>query len=400
MSQIPSNYRTVLYDDFRGSSLNTGNWPVVYGGTANNGAFQYNAGNIHTGSDGLTIETTNSGGGWTTGGFSQGWRGQTYGLYQVHARVDPGQGTGPNIVLWPNDNVWPGPEIDLLEAPNGRGDAFMTLHWAGADGSNQYTTIDTGANVNDWHTYAVDWEPGQLTFYVDGSSIWSTTDHVPDKPMGLGMSGFVAAGSDSWYHGGPDGSTPSSVGLHVDWASISVPTGGGDPAPAPQPTPTPTPDPTPAPGGGPGSGDGGSVPVDSSNTGGGSPSFTSTGDANAPGGLTLWTSPGTDILVGSQAGGNTFFVDAHSPDGWAEIDNMQAGGCAAILGFQSGVSTLAWNWATDPNGVAGATADVSLNGDGHIDSHITFAGTSVDQAETWTRGDWHLDSTPYTALFT
>src|SRR5262249_55183303 len=156
------------------------------------------------------------------GGMSQGWTGRQYGLFQVEARVDPGHGTGPAIVLWPDNNSWP-PEIDLLESPGGTGNSYMTLHWAGPNGENDYTTVATNADPTQWHDYAVDWEPNQLTFYVDGQSIWSTTQNIPNQPMGFGFAGFVAAASDTWYGGGPDASTPNPVGLHIAWASISEP---------------------------------------------------------------------------------------------------------------------------------------------------------------------------------
>ncbi|MDA8248868.1 MAG: family 16 glycosylhydrolase [Rhodospirillales bacterium] len=388
MSDMPTNYNQVFYDNFSGTSLNGSNWPVMYGGTSSNGAFTYDHGDVQV-NNGLTINTTNSSGSWTTGGIGQGWTGGEYGLYQVEAKVDPGQGTGPVILLWPDNNSWP-PEIDLLEAPNGQGDAYMTLHWAGSNGSNQYQTIDTGVNVNSWHDYAVDWEPNQLTFYVDGKQIWSTTQHIPNQPMGLGISGFVAASNDSWYGGGPDSTTPSSVGLHVAWASISEPGGNGGSGGGAS--------------GSNGNASGGSAagasPITSQTTTGGSAaSFTAAGDPSSSSGQTLYTSPGTDILQGG-SGIDTFYVDATSPDGWAEIDNMHSGDVVNILGFNQFKSTITWTTATDPNGQTGATADISLNGDGHTDVAVTFAGVDQGTAQGFASGNWHTSGgTPYLSIW-
>ena len=369
MTDMPTDYTTKLYDNFSGTSLDSNNWPVIYGGSGSNGAYSYDRSNISV-HDGLTINTTDKNGSWTTGGFSQGWNGGQYGLYQVEAKVDPGQGTGPNITLWPNNNVWPGPEIDLLEAPNGTGHAFMSLHWAGSDGSNQYTTIDTGVSVNDWHDYAVDWESNQLTFYVDGKSVWSTTDHIPDTAMGLGIAGFVSNSNDSWYGGGPNGGTPSTVGLHVAWASISEPNGSSGSSTS-------------------GNSDGGGTTAITSG---------SVGDPNSSAPLYLSTQQGSDILQGG-TGNDTFYVNVASPDGWAEINNWHSGDFVDFIGAETGKSTISWADATDPNGHSGATASISLNGDGHIDSSVTFTGVdSATMASRWMAA-WTHYGTPNLGIY-
>ena len=282
-------------------------------------------------------------------------RAASTGLYQVEAKTNPGQGTGPNIILWPDNNSWP-PEIDLLEAPNGKGDAFMTLHWAGAGNSNQYTTIDTGVNVNSFHDYAVDWEPNQLTFYVDGKSVWTTTQNIPHQTMGLGFAGYVANSGDSWYGGGPNGSTPSTVAtLQVQWASVSKPAGGAAQTNAlAGSTAAITPQNT----------------VQAMN---GATAYSTTGDLSATAAQTLASSPGTNILQGG-SGNDTFQVNTASPDGWAEIDNWHAGDTAAFLGAIPGQSTVTWADATDTLGHWGATASISLNGNGHIDRTCDVRG--------------------------
>jgi beta-glucanase (GH16 family) len=376
MGDMPTNYTTTLYDNFSGSSLDHANWPVIYGGGSSNGAYSYSSANISTG-NGLTIDTTNNGGSWTTGGFSQGWNGGTYGLYQVDAKVDPGHGTGPNINLWPNDGVWPGPEIDLLEAPHGQGDAFMSLHWRGDDGSNQYTTIDTGVNVNSYHDYAVDWEPNSLTFYVDGNQVWSTTDHVPQKAMGLGISGFVAASNDSWFHSGPDGSTPSTVGLHVAWASISEPNGSSSSGSG-----------TPSASTSDSSGSSGSTSINS----------TSIGDSNNSATQWLQTQNGTDILQGGH-GNDTFYINVANSDGWAEIDNWHGGDFADFIGAKAGHTTISWANTTDPNGQWGATASISLNGDGHVDTAVTFAGVDAGGLSGKWLASWNHNGTDNLGLY-
>lgn len=229
-----SQFHEVFRDDFDGTSLNRNNWPVVYNGPGSNGAFSFSSNDLSVANGVLDISTTNTGSGWTTGGLSQGPNGTEYGLYQIHAKADAGQGVGPELILWPVSNEWPGPEVDMLESPNGdRSESYFTLHWKGDDGSNQYTSQGFAINSSQWHTYAVDWEPDHLTYYIDGQELFTTTQHVPQEPLALGASGFVAAPGDGWYNGGTDASTPQTSNLLIDWVSISEPNGSGPAATAP-----------------------------------------------------------------------------------------------------------------------------------------------------------------------
>jgi hypothetical protein len=73
---------------------------------------------------------------------------------------------------------------------------------------------------------------------------------------------------------------------------------------------------------------------------------------------------------------------------------FHAGDVASVLSFSSGVSTLTWVQAPDPNGHSGATAQISIGGNGTIDDKITFVGVSGQQAQAWaqTNGTFHNGS--------
>lgn len=251
-----NGWQTTLFDGFNGTSVDRDLWPVVYGGgSGNGGAYQWSPDDVRVGGGELTISMTNHGGWWSAGGLSQGWEGQTYGRFEVRAKVDAGQGTSTGILLWPTSNEWP-PEIDLLETPTaGRDKAYFTYHWDGG-GWDEYTSTGFDLDATQWHTYAVDWSADRLTYYIDGRQMYTTTEHVPQESMALGFMGFVASHGQNWYNGGPDWSTPGQVNLHVDWARISTATGdtgGGGWTPpaasAPPPAASAPPEPswTPAP---------------------------------------------------------------------------------------------------------------------------------------------------------
>jgi hypothetical protein len=101
------------------------------------------------------------------------------GLYQIRARMEGpglGSGSGPALVLWPADDRWPGPEIDIGEIGGG-GDLYMATHWNnnGQDAYNIYSA--PGVDWRQWHEYAARLETNRITYYVDGRQIGVETQH-------------------------------------------------------------------------------------------------------------------------------------------------------------------------------------------------------------------------------
>ena len=174
--------------------------------------------------DGMLTLTSRAAEGWRDVGFMQPDFGagysQGYGLYQVTARLQAGQGAGICILLWPADNLWPGPEMDLLESWDAsRQSGFAAIHWKGGDGSNQYDLQGVSLDLTQWHNYALDWAPGRLTYYVDGVQLFSTTQHVPLDAAHGGINASFGAEVTA------AGSNPVSaeVTLHLREMSYAVP---------------------------------------------------------------------------------------------------------------------------------------------------------------------------------
>lgn len=94
----------------------------------------------------------------------------------------------------------------------------ITIH-GGGDGESVEFRYDS----SQWHTYAVDWLPDRLVFYLDGQEIHRTTDRVPSEMMSLGFLGWVNAQKDVWQGGPPDASSPGFSGMHVDWVRTYTP---------------------------------------------------------------------------------------------------------------------------------------------------------------------------------
>ncbi|MGG5809772.1 glycoside hydrolase family 16 protein [Falsiroseomonas sp. CW058] len=215
-----SDFTTVFQDDFSGSRLDTGIWRSQYSGQYGNGMFRWDPGQIEIGGGVLTIATERAGGSWVSGGLSTIPEGQTYGRYEFRARIEEGQGTAGVILLWPSDGQWTD-EVDIIETHDPDRDSFAFVNH-GSPWTTEYVRTD----VDEWHTYALDWTPGNLTLYVDGREVASIDRDVPSQDMAFGIQGHVLGDDESWYGGGPDGSTPDRVEIEVDWVRVSAWTPG------------------------------------------------------------------------------------------------------------------------------------------------------------------------------
>ncbi len=114
-----------------------------------------------------------------------------YGRFEIRAKMPSGQGTWPAIWMLPTDYVYGGwaasGEIDIMEAVNlkvpsdandennGKPESriYGTLHYGGGWPDNKHSGqeyyLPDGMNPADsFHTYAVEWEEGEIRWYVDG----------------------------------------------------------------------------------------------------------------------------------------------------------------------------------------------------------------------------------------
>ncbi|MBL6458698.1 family 16 glycosylhydrolase [Belnapia sp. T6] len=102
--------------------------------------------------------------------------GHGYGTYTVDAKLD-GSEAGPAVLLWPGDDQWPGQEIDVVEMLGGR--QYGTLHWSNGGSDAYESRFFDGVSNGEFHQYQVVWEPGRLTYKVDGAVQGVLTDNVP-----------------------------------------------------------------------------------------------------------------------------------------------------------------------------------------------------------------------------
>ena len=114
----------------------------------------------------------------------------TFGRFEIRAKLPSGQGTWPAIWMLPTNSPYggwaAGGEIDIMEAVNLKTETMVdgvlqppeaavhgTLHYGrvypGRVQSGASYTLPDGINpADDFHVYALEWEDGEIRWYVDG----------------------------------------------------------------------------------------------------------------------------------------------------------------------------------------------------------------------------------------
>lgn len=112
--------------------------------------------------------------------------GQSYGRYAVRFRLPsalPGYKTA--WLLWPDSEKWPTDgEIDFPEEnldSSSTVQAFM--HYALSTGGQDAFSSSVHLADGLWHTAIVEWLPGSVKFFMDGTLIGTSTKNVPVNPM-------------------------------------------------------------------------------------------------------------------------------------------------------------------------------------------------------------------------
>ncbi len=110
---------------------------------------------------------------------TQGLFSQAYGRFEARIKIPAGQGMWPAFWMLGNDitsSGWPKcGEIDIMENIGKEpGTAHVSLHAPGAsagttDLTTTYTLPDGQKFSDDFHVFAIEWEPEMIRFYVDDS---------------------------------------------------------------------------------------------------------------------------------------------------------------------------------------------------------------------------------------
>ncbi|WP_258240440.1 glycoside hydrolase family 16 protein [Pseudidiomarina homiensis] len=189
------DWQLVWSDEFSGSSIDTNKWNFEVncagGGNQEQQCYTDSSDNAYVSDDTLKIVALPAEEGaekpYTSARLNSKYKGDfTYGRIEVRAKMPFGQGSWPAVWMFPTDEVyggWPkSGEIDIVEAVNlkaadadGNPEAHVygTLHY-GRDApqnssSGKAYALPDGANpADDFHTYTIEWQEGEIRWYVDG----------------------------------------------------------------------------------------------------------------------------------------------------------------------------------------------------------------------------------------
>lgn len=240
-SGVPGGYRLVFSDEFDRSDIDSSKWNTRYRWGPNwviNNEEQYYIDSLNEpdfgetpfrhGNGKITIRATRtpdylrsrsreqpylSGAMTTFGKFRM-----KYGYVEMRARLPRGKGLWPAFWLLHETNYGKRPEIDVMEnlGANTRL-VYQTYHYYDGSGTLQSSPSYQAPGpdyANDFHTFGMRWEPGKISWYVDGNvTNVHENGNVPDEDMYL-LVNLALGGS---WGGSPDGSTSFPAEFEIDY---------------------------------------------------------------------------------------------------------------------------------------------------------------------------------------
>lgn len=184
-------YQLKWQDDFNGTSLDRNSWNVELHqkGWVNNELQQYVDSNenivVKDGKLYLKPVTKNKANNDYTSGRvnTQNKHDFTYGLFECYAKVPKGKGFLPAFWMMPTDESrygqWPRcGEIDIMEVVGSdTNKCYGTVHYGSPHAESQGSlTLKDDSFSSQFHLFSCEWEPGKLTWYVDGKKIHTEND--------------------------------------------------------------------------------------------------------------------------------------------------------------------------------------------------------------------------------
>jgi len=222
---LDSSWHLVFDDEFSGGTLDSTKWitNAGRGGTCTSvdvgGAACFDASAISVSNGNVHIEANRehiNGMDYLAGIINTDTKYYfTYGYFDIRAKMPKGDGLWGSIWLYnqaEDDN-----EIDIVELLGKDPTiAHQTMH-STTTGLHQYNSMS-----KDWtqsyHDYAVKWQPGLLTFYIDGVARGTVTKGVPAEELFL-IANLDVGGRNAWS-GPPDVSTPWPSYITIDYVRV------------------------------------------------------------------------------------------------------------------------------------------------------------------------------------
>ena len=180
----------VWSDEFNGTAVDLSKWTFQLGdgtevglppGWGNNELQYYRAENATIADGFLTITAKEESVGsrdYTSARMRSLGKGDwTYGRIEMRARMPIGRGLWPAFWMLPSDSIYGGwaasGEIDIVEYIGSQPHRILgTIHYGAPWPGNVYSTtnylLPSGTFHDDFHVFALEWELGEIRWYVDG----------------------------------------------------------------------------------------------------------------------------------------------------------------------------------------------------------------------------------------
>jgi beta-glucanase (GH16 family) len=242
----PSAWELIWADEFDqpdGTPPDPAKWNHQQGGAGwGNGELQHYTNSIDNAfiEDGMLVIRANQeymlGRDYTSARLNTLYKGDwTYGRFEIRARLPNTQGIWPAFWLLPSQARYgsgaAGGEIDIMELVGSEpGRSYATLHFGNpAARSTGYYDLPAGtAFSDDFHVFALEWEPDEIRWYVDGVLFHSTTewfttgrkDAPPSAPFDQDFYLLINVAVGGHWPGSPDETSVFPQMLYVDYVRV------------------------------------------------------------------------------------------------------------------------------------------------------------------------------------
>jgi beta-glucanase (GH16 family) len=145
----------------------------------------------------------------------------TYGFVETRAKVTHGRGYWPAFWLLNAYYVDDKPEIDIMEFIGHNQDVvYHTYHYYDSEGLLRSTPSQPTPGVDytaGFHTYAVEWKPGTIIFYIDNVEVHRVVDSKVSQQEMYVIANTALGG---WWAGSPDNTTPFPGEFTIDYIRV------------------------------------------------------------------------------------------------------------------------------------------------------------------------------------
>ncbi|WP_147803940.1 glycoside hydrolase family 16 protein [Alkalicoccus halolimnae] len=247
------NWQMTWQDEFEGEELDTSKWRIDNGngfydgdewveGWGNNELQSYQEDNVKVQDGKLILEAREesvsdeegdyeytSGKVLTDELFSQ-----AYGRFEASMKLPEGQGYWPAFWMMPEDDIYGGwaasGEIDIMENRGSETDKVgAAIHYGDLWPANTYSEesyqFPEGQSTTDFNEYAIEWEPGEIRWYVNDElystkTEWGTKYGEYPAPFDQEFHMILNLAVGGWYGGEPDETTEFPGQVEVDYVRV------------------------------------------------------------------------------------------------------------------------------------------------------------------------------------